>query len=94
MNHILKIVVLSSALALCVMLFSLGNGSPSGVRKAEASAPPASSAVSCSTFCRSEGGPFYLNIGATDEATCTQRGGDWFDFSGCCCTCVEPGRCL
>jgi len=94
-NHILKVVVLSSALALCVMLFGFSNGSASGVPKAEASSSPAPSAVSCSTFCRNEGGPFYLNLGGvTTEATCTSRGGDFFPDNGCCCKCSEPGRCL
>lgn len=94
MNHILKIAVLSSALALCVMLLLFGNSSASGAPGAEAKASPAVSGVACSTFCRSEGGPFYLNIAATSETACTLKGGDWFPDSGCCCKCSEPGSCL
>lgn len=92
-NHILKIAVLSGALALCVMLFGLGNSSASGSPGAVAKASPAASASTCSTFCNSEGGPFYLFI-STSETTCTQKSGDWFPDPGCCCKCSEPGRCL
>ena len=94
MNHILKAVILSGALALCAMLFGFSNPSTSGAPGAEAKTAPAVGGVACSTFCRSEGGPFYLNLGATSELACTQQGGDWFASSGCCCKCTRPGSCL
>jgi len=93
-KHILKIVVLSSALALCVMLFNLGNPSASGIPAAEAKTSPAVSGVACATFCNTEGGPFFLNIAATSESVCSSKGGEWFPDSGCCCKCSRPGFCL
>ena len=93
MNHILKAVVLSSAL-LFAIVFSFSSLSGSGTPAAEAKASPAVNGVACSTFCRSEGGPFYLNLGATSQVACTQQNGDWFDSSGCCCKCTRPGSCL
>lgn len=94
MNHILKIVVLSCALALCVMLFNLGSPSASGAPAAEAKTSPAAIGVACATFCNSEGGPFFLNIGATSAPVCSSRGGEWFPDSACCCKCSRPGFCL
>lgn len=93
MNHILKTVVLASAL-LCAIVLSFGNFSASGPPAAEAKTTPAVSGNACTTFCISEGGTFYLNLGATSELTCTQQGGDWFADSGCCCKCTRPGSCL
>jgi hypothetical protein len=94
MTHILKTVLISSALVLCAIILGFGNFSSPSVPAAEAKAPPAAESVACSTFCRSEGGPFYLNLGATTQLACTQQHGDWFPDSGCCCRCSRPGSCL
>ncbi|HEX7840839.1 MAG TPA: hypothetical protein VF469_25350 [Kofleriaceae bacterium] len=92
MNHTLKTVILVGAL-LCAIVFSFGDFSP-GTPTAEAKTSPTVSGVACSTFCRSEGGTFYLNLGATTQLACTNQGGDWFPDSGCCCKCTRPGQCL
>ena len=102
MNHIVKTVVLSGALALCAMLFGCGNlsrpGDPEPVGQT-------SSAVNstCDAFCQNDGGSFYRGTSATSQSACTQQGGDWFTANegytgpppGCCCKCtLLSGNCL
>jgi hypothetical protein len=104
-NHILKTVVLSGALALSAMLFGCSNVSPSGAAPAEGETAAAVTAVSgnvCDQFCQSQGGPHYLILFATSETQCNQKGGDWYTADqgyggpppGCCCKCTSPGFCL
>lgn len=92
MNHI-KTAVLACALLFAVV-FSFSSLSGSGTPAAEAKTLPAVSGNACTTFCISEGGTFYINLGASTQLTCTNQGGDWFPDSGCCCKCTRPGQCL
>ncbi|HEX4416724.1 MAG TPA: hypothetical protein VH165_02445 [Kofleriaceae bacterium] len=102
-NRILKMAVLSSALALCVMLLGTGCGTvaPSSdpgsqaQTTAETSSDLNAPAQTCAAFCKSEGGQFYLNFPASTQAACNQKGGDWYTAAdgytgpppGCCCKC-------
>lgn len=100
-----KTAVLPGALALCTTLFACASRAPSG-QPAPADTSAAITATSgnvCDPFCQSQGGPFYLRLSfGTDEASCTQRGGDWYTADqgypgpppGCCCKCTRPGFCL
>ena len=105
MNHILKMVVLSSALALCAVLLgcSVSSSHDPGAEAATSSAVSgAFSGNVCDQFCQSQGGPNYLIAFATSETACNQKGGDWYTADqgypgpppGCCCKCVRPGFCL
>lgn len=104
MNHFLKTVVVSSALALCATLSACTTSAPSG-QPAQADTSAAITPISgnvCDQFCQSQGGPHYLILFATSETQCNQRGGDWYTADqgyegpppGCCCKCTEPGFCL
>ena len=105
MNHVLKTVVLSGALALCAMLSGCGNLSPSTAPPTEGTGTAAVTATSgnvCDQFCQSQGGAHYLIDFATSETQCNQKGGDWYTADqdylgpppGCCCKCASPGFCL
>lgn len=105
MNHLFKTAVLSGVLALCTALFACTSSPPSG-EPAQADSSAAITRASgnvCDQFCQSQGGPHYLILSfGTTEASCTQRGGDWYTADqgytgpppGCCCKCAAPGFCL
>jgi hypothetical protein len=100
-NHILKTMVLSCAVMLFAMLPGCGDLSETGDVTDENEVSSASGS-SCDSFCRNEGGPFYLSTFASSEAACSQRGGQWYTSDqgyegpppGCCCRCTRPGFCL
>jgi hypothetical protein len=104
-NHTLKMIMLSGALALSVMMFGCTSAQPAEQANEHASvqevAAPASGNV-CDQFCQSQGGPNYLLLFATSESQCNSKGGDWYTDDqgytgpppGCCCSCRRPGFCL
>jgi hypothetical protein len=104
-NQILKPIVLSSAFAVCVMLFGCSNLARPGDAPAESEAATAVTGHSgnvCDQFCQSQGGPFYLLSFASSETQCSQKGGDWYTADqgypgpppGCCCKCTRIDFCL
>ena len=107
-NRIVKTGILSGALALCVTLFGVGCGTVSSANDpnnttAETADTSTSSdslesprLTACDQFCENEGGQFFRSIGATTQAQCTSRGGDWSPTPapGCCCKCqLLNGNC-
>ena len=96
-NRIVKTGILSGALALCVTLFGVGCGTAETADTSTSSDSLESPRLTaCDQFCENEGGQFFRSIGATTQAQCTSRGGDWSPTPapGCCCKCqLLNGNC-